>query len=165
MIFFLYIKILNINFNCITMDKNIKDYITGMYNFLYDLHIDDPGTCMTGKELLSKMVSIHNTPYQNLWYRNFISLLIHTNSPGYPYGFISPACPMSVAEKINILRDAQTILKSGQYYGLCAVLTEALRCWPKFCYQRTDLLRPVYHMMVTGGINMIQTRECRYCVN
>lgn len=43
-----------------------------MYNFLYDLHIDDPGTCMTGT---------------------------------------------------------------------------------------------VYHMMVTGGINMIQTRECRYCVN
>jgi hypothetical protein len=66
------IKILNINFNYFTMDKNIKDYITGMYNFLYDLHIDDPGTCMTGT---------------------------------------------------------------------------------------------VYHMMVTGGINMIQTRECRYCVN
>lgn len=43
MIFFLYIKILNINFSCITMDKNIKDYITDMYNFLYDLHIDDPG--------------------------------------------------------------------------------------------------------------------------
>jgi hypothetical protein len=54
------------------MDKNIKDYITDMYNFLYDLHIDDPGTCMTGNELLSKMVSSHNTPYQNLWYRNFI---------------------------------------------------------------------------------------------
>lgn len=130
------IKILNINFNYFTMDKNIKDYITGMYNFLYDLHIDDSGTCMTGKELLSKMVSSHNTPYQNLWYRNFIPLLIHTNSSGYPYGFISPACPMSVAEKINILRDAQTILKSGQYYGLCVVLTEALQCWPKFCYHR-----------------------------
>ena len=70
MIFFLYIKILNINFNYFTMDKNIKDYITDMYNFLYDLHIDDPGTCMTGNELLSKMVSSHNTPYQNLWYRN-----------------------------------------------------------------------------------------------
>lgn len=69
------IKILNINFNYFTMDKDIKDYITGMYNFLYDLHIDDPGTCMTGKELLSKMVSSHNTPYQNLWYRNFISHL------------------------------------------------------------------------------------------
>ena len=57
MIFFLYIKILNINFNYFTMDKNIKDYITDMYNFLYDLHTDDPGTCMTGNELLSKMVS------------------------------------------------------------------------------------------------------------
>ena len=136
MIFFLYIKILNINFNYFTMDKNIKDYITGMYNFLYDLHIDDPGTCMTGKELLSKMVSSHNTPYQNLWYRNFIPLLIHTNSPGYPYGFISPACPMTIAEKTDVLGDAKTILKSGQYYGLCVVLTEALQCRPKFYYHR-----------------------------
>lgn len=108
------IKILNINFNYFTMDKNIKDYITGMYNFLYALHIDDPGTCMTGKELLSKMVSSHNTPYQNLWYRNFILLLIHTDSPGYPYGFISSACPMSVAEKINILRGARTIMIQTQ---------------------------------------------------
>ncbi len=43
---------------------------------------------------------------------------------------------MSVAGKINILRDARTILKSGQYYGLCVVLTEALRCCPEFCYHR-----------------------------
>lgn len=47
------------------MDKTIKDYITGMYNFLYDLHINDPGTCMTGQEFLSKLVSSHNTLYQN----------------------------------------------------------------------------------------------------
>lgn len=57
------------------MDKTIKDYITEMYDFLYDLHINDPATCMTGQEFLSKMVSSHNTSYQNLWYRNFILYL------------------------------------------------------------------------------------------
>lgn len=67
---------------------------------------------------------------------NFSRLLIHTNSLGYPYGFISPACPMTVAEKIDVLGDAKTILKSGQYHGLCVVLTEALQCWPKFYYHR-----------------------------
>lgn len=61
---------------------------------------------------------------------------VFTNSPGYPYGFISPACPMTIAEKTDVLGDAETILKSGQYYGLCVVLTEALQCWPKFCYHR-----------------------------
>lgn len=66
---------------------------------------------------------------------NFNRLLIHTNSFESPYSFISLACPMSVAEKINILRDAQTILKSGQYYGLCIVLTAALQCQPKFYYR------------------------------
>lgn len=65
---------------------------------------------------------------------NFSRLLIHTNSFEYPYGFISPACPMTVAEKIDVLGDAKTILKSGPYYGLCIVLTEALQCRPKFYY-------------------------------
>lgn len=67
---------------------------------------------------------------------NFSRLLIHTNSFESPYSFISPACPMTVAEKISVLRDAKTILKSGQYYGLCIVLTAALQCQPKFYYRR-----------------------------
>lgn len=81
---------------------------------------------------------------------NFSCLLIHTNSFEYPYNFIYPACPMSVAEKINVLRDAQTILKSGQYYGLCMVLTAALQCQPKFYYRRgIKKLSPNVHTLLS----------------
>ena len=73
---------------------------------------------------------------KNLWKEdsnNFNRLLIHINS--FESSFISLAYPISVAEKINILRDAQTILKSGQYYGLCIVLAIALQCQPKFYHR------------------------------
>lgn len=71
-VFLFFIKIPGINFDYFTMDKNIKDYITGMYNFLYVLPIDDSVPCMAGNELLSKVVISHNTFHQNLWYMNFI---------------------------------------------------------------------------------------------
>ena len=53
MIFFLYIKILNINFNCITMDKNIKDYITDR-TILRVVRSSDRSTPVLAEILLSQ---------------------------------------------------------------------------------------------------------------
>jgi hypothetical protein len=53
------IKILNINFGYFTMDKNIKDYITGMYNFFYDGYWWDKYDTDTRMQVLCELTDIY----------------------------------------------------------------------------------------------------------